>query len=166
MTHICVGKLTIIGSYNGLSPGRRRAIIWNNAGILLIGRLGTNFNEILIGIHTFSFKKMHSKMSSVKWRPFCLGLNVLKISCMARVKFQYSPPVWQKLWSNGAGHGDYSFNFAPFCSLKQQKVSSPVQEINHQLRRTYGLGRVNQALRCNCKITWSKLTNRKGRMNG
>ena len=27
VTHICVSKLTIIGSYNGLSPGRRQAII-------------------------------------------------------------------------------------------------------------------------------------------
>ena len=77
MTHICVGKLTIIGSDNGLSPGRRQAIIWTNDGILLIGPLGTNFSEILIEIHTFSFKKMHLKMSSWKWRPFCLGLNVL-----------------------------------------------------------------------------------------
>ena len=29
--HICVSKLTIIGSENGLSPGRRQAIIWTNA---------------------------------------------------------------------------------------------------------------------------------------
>ena len=77
VTHICVVKLTIIGSDNGLSPGRRQAIIWTNAGILLIGLLSTNFSEILIGIQTFSFKKMHLKMSSAKWRPFCLGLNVL-----------------------------------------------------------------------------------------
>ena len=35
--HICVSKLTIIGSDNGLSPGRRQAIIWTNAGILLTG---------------------------------------------------------------------------------------------------------------------------------
>ena len=76
VTHICVGNLTIIGPDNGLSPGRRQAIIWTNAGILLIGPWGTNFNEILIGIQTFSFTKMHLKMSSVKWRPFCLGLNV------------------------------------------------------------------------------------------
>ena len=76
MTHICVGKQTIIDSDNGLSPGRRQAIIWTNAGILLIGSLGTNFNEILIGIQTSSFKKMHLKMSSAKWRPFHLGLNV------------------------------------------------------------------------------------------
>ena len=77
MTHICVGKLTIIGSDNGLSPGRRQAIIWTNAGILLIEPLGTNFNEILIKINIFSFKKMHLKMSFGKWRPFCLSLNVL-----------------------------------------------------------------------------------------
>ena len=70
VTHICVNNLTIIGSDIGLSPGRRQAIIWTNAGILLIGPLGTNFNEILIEIHTFSFKKMHLKMSYAKWRPF------------------------------------------------------------------------------------------------
>ena len=50
VTHICVDKLTTIGSDNGLSPGRRQAIIWINAGILLIWPLGTNFNEILIEI--------------------------------------------------------------------------------------------------------------------
>ena len=57
--HICVGKLTIIASDNGLLPGQRQAIIWTNAGKLLIEPLGTNFNEILIEIHNFSFKKMH-----------------------------------------------------------------------------------------------------------
>ena len=51
--HICINKLTIIGSDNGLSPGRRQAIIWTNAGISLIGPLGTNFSEILIGIFIF-----------------------------------------------------------------------------------------------------------------
>ena len=77
MTHICVSKLTNIGSDNVLSPDRRQAIIWTNAGILLIGLLGTNFNEMLIEIHAFSFTKIHLKMSSGKWRPFCLGLNML-----------------------------------------------------------------------------------------
>ena len=79
VTHICVGKLTIIDSDNGLSPGRRQAIIWTNAGILLIGPLGTNFNEILIGIQTFSFTKKDLKMSE-KWRPFCLSVNGLNTS--------------------------------------------------------------------------------------
>ena len=79
MTHICVSKLTIIGSDNGLSPGRRQAIIWTNGEILLIRTLGTNFSEILSAICAFSFKKMHLKMSSAKWRPFCLGLNELTL---------------------------------------------------------------------------------------
>ena len=48
--HICVNKLTIISSDNGLTPGRRQAIIWTNAGILLIGPLATNFSEIVIKI--------------------------------------------------------------------------------------------------------------------
>ena len=71
VTHLCVSKLATIGSNNGLSPGRRQTIIWTNAGILLIGPLGTNLSEILSEIHTFSLKKMHLKMSSRKWRPFC-----------------------------------------------------------------------------------------------
>ena len=71
--HICVSKLTITSSDNGLSPDRRQAIIWTNAGILLFAPLGTNLSEI----QTFSFKKMHLKVSSAKRRPFCLGLNVL-----------------------------------------------------------------------------------------
>ena len=77
VTHICVSELTIIGSDNGLSPGRRQVIIWNNAGLLFIRPSGTNFSEILIAIDVFSFKKMHLNMSSGQCRPFCLGLNVL-----------------------------------------------------------------------------------------
>ena len=80
VTQICVSKFTIIGSDNGLSLIRHQAIIWTNAEILLIRTLGTNFSEILIQIHTFSNKKMHSKKSSGKCRPFCLGLNVLKLN--------------------------------------------------------------------------------------
>ena len=74
----CTGDLIIIGSHNGLLPGRRQAIILTNAVILLIGPLGTNFSEILIIIPIFSFKKMRLTVSSGKWRPFCLRLNVLK----------------------------------------------------------------------------------------
>ena len=57
VTHICVGNLTIIGSDNGLSPSHHGAIIWSNAEIILTGPLGKIFSEILIEIHTFSFKK-------------------------------------------------------------------------------------------------------------
>ena len=71
VTHICVSKLASIVSGNGFSPGRRQAIIWTNAGMFLIGPLGTIVNEILIEIHTFSFKKMHFNMSSGKWLSGC-----------------------------------------------------------------------------------------------
>ena len=72
VTHICVSKIIIIGSENG----QHQAIIWTNVGIVLIGPLGMNFSEILIEINIFSFKKMHLKILSVKWRPSCLSLSV------------------------------------------------------------------------------------------
>ena len=84
MTHICVSKINIIDSDNGLSPGRCQAIIWTNAGIFLIEPLETNFSEMLIEIYTFSLKKMHVKMPSVKRRPFCPGGGELNfvVLCM------------------------------------------------------------------------------------
>ena len=66
VTHICVSDLTSIGLDNGLSPGRRQAIIRTNAGILLIRPLGRNFSEFLVAILIFSFKKMRLKVSSAK----------------------------------------------------------------------------------------------------
>ena len=53
-----------------------------------LGTLGTNVNEILIKIHTFSFKKIHLKMSSGKWRPFCLGLKVLKLKSQRQSRYE------------------------------------------------------------------------------
>ena len=81
--HICVSKLTIIGSDNGLSPGPRQAIIWTNDGILLIWNFGTNFNEILSEINIFSFNKMYfiqenvfenvvNAMAAILSRPQCI----------------------------------------------------------------------------------------------
>ena len=77
---ICVSKMIIIGSDNGLSPGRRQAIILTNAGILLIRPFmpfGINFIEILIKINTFSCNKMHFKMLYAKCCLFRLVLNEL-----------------------------------------------------------------------------------------
>ena len=99
VTHICVSKLTIIGSDNGLSPNRRQAIIWTSAGLLLIGPLGTKFSEIIIEILTFSFKKMRLKVSSAKRRPFCLGLS----EKMPQVNVK-RPHWW---WVNIASNNDF-----------------------------------------------------------
>ena len=100
MTHICVGKLIIIGSYNGLSPDRRQAIIWTNARLLSIGPLPTYFNEILIKLQQFSLTKMHVKLSSAKWRPSCLGLNVLKVWTFVLVPVA---AVWVNVASSTSG---------------------------------------------------------------
>ena len=85
---ICVSKQSVTCSDNGLSPDRRPAIIWTNAGILLIRPFGTNFSEILIEILVFSFKKMHLEMSA-KCRPSCLGPNIL-IVMRQNPAFSYS----------------------------------------------------------------------------
>ena len=76
VTHRCVSTLNSIGSDNGLAPTRRQAIIWTNAGTLMIWPLETHFSKMLIEIHTFSPKKMHLKMSSAKWPLSCLGFNL------------------------------------------------------------------------------------------
>ena len=76
--HMCVSKLTIIDSDNGLSPVYQ-TIIWTNAGTLSIWIWGTNLSEILCKTLTFLFNKMHLKMLSVKLWQFCLGLNVLQL---------------------------------------------------------------------------------------
>ena len=56
VTHICVGKQTIIDLDNGLSPGQRHAIICTKARILLIWPLETHVSDILSEIHTFTTK--------------------------------------------------------------------------------------------------------------
>ena len=78
VTHICVNKLAIVGSDNGLAPTRRQAIIWTNVGILLIEPLGTNFSEILIEIITFfsqenAFENVVRKLAAILSRPQCVN---------------------------------------------------------------------------------------------
>ena len=57
-----------------------------NVDLLLIGPLRTNLRKNMIGIQIFLFKKIHLKMSSAKWLPFCVDLNVLT---------QFSKPIEQ-----------------------------------------------------------------------
>ena len=77
VTHICVGNLVIIGSDNGLSPGRRQAIIRTNAGILLIEPLGKklqwNFNRNSnIFIQENAFESVVCEMAAILSRPQCV----------------------------------------------------------------------------------------------
>ena len=88
--HICVGNLTIIGSDNARSaPSHYLNQCWNIAN----WPLGTNFSEILIEINKFSFKQMHL-MSSGKWRPFYLGLNVLILVQWMTISDSWAPTHW------------------------------------------------------------------------
>ena len=91
-----------IDSDNGLSPIRRQAIFSTNAGLLSIRPLGTNFSEILIKIQNFSFTKMHLKITSAKWRPFCPGRDELMASyvCTAVLSVTSTNAAWfLKTWT-------------------------------------------------------------------
>ena len=136
VTHICVSKLAIIGSDNGLSPGRRQAIIWINAGILLIRSLGTNFSEILSEILVFSFKKMHLKMSSVKWRLLRLGLNVLTHRHISEysLQMQVSPmPLLDDTYTYGSVYfllmSRMCLHFAPILSRHFFQIVSNSEDV-------------------------------------
>ena len=117
----------------------RQAIIWTNAGLLSIHRTsGTNFSEHLIEIQKFSFKIMHWKMSSGKWRPFCLSLNVLTDYCyvpLPPVSGLASPHQWYQ-WCTGT----YKKR-TTIISLVDQPISS-------------SLGRHNQVLKFGHFKTW------------
>ena len=119
MTHIYVCKLTIIVSNNGFLPYRRQAIIWTNAGILLIRTLGTNFSETLGEIHSCSFSKMHLEMSSAKWRIFGLGLNELEMPpfyVITRQGWDYIVYVW---WAFVISNGATPYTKGSCCSNYQ-----------------------------------------------
>ena len=91
----------------------------SRAGILLIGPIGTNFDETLIKIHTFSFTKMYSKMSSGKWRPFCFSLNVTTQSCHY-MKFTTSN-IFSSQQPNFTNPWMHLFHI-PECSIQSRNV--------------------------------------------
>ena len=66
VTPICASKLTIIGPDNSLPPGRRQAIIWTNAGILLIRTSIGILSEIdTNSIQENAFKNVVCKMAAI-----------------------------------------------------------------------------------------------------
>ena len=103
-------KETLIGSTNGLSPLKRQTIIWTNASLLSFRTLGINGNEILIEIQAFSFKKMHLKRSSGKWRPFCLGFHVL-IRVIAKVRLLECWGPWLAIYNKKIINMQWSVRF-------------------------------------------------------
>ena len=86
VTLICVRKLTIIGSDNGLSPGRRQTIIWTNAGMLLVkctlrNKLKWNlYRNSYIYIQENALENVVCKMVTVLPRPQCVKMYSFGIS--------------------------------------------------------------------------------------
>ena len=108
--HIIVNH-TNIGSDNGLSPNKQQAIIWKNAVSLLIGPLGTNVNEILIEIQTFSWKKMNVKISSAQMvailsKPQCVN-QIHDVDLL--VKLNVNPSIFSDFTEGGIAHVEMLF---------------------------------------------------------
>ena len=75
--HICVSKLFIIGSDNGLSPGRHQTITWTNAGILLIQDLFQGNllkRNSYIFIRENPFENVLYEMAVILFQPQCVKL--------------------------------------------------------------------------------------------
>ena len=149
LVHIYVSNLTIISSDNGLLPGRCRAIIWTNTGIWLIGPVDINTNEILIEINSFSFKKMHLKMSSAKRRVVLLGPNVLRANMIPEWhKAQHDPVhiviyLYKAPISYISNFCSVSFIFSSYTRASSQYTSSSIL--------------VSPALSIHMKAFWARL---------
>ena len=75
VTHICVSKLSNIGSDNGLSPDQPQTIIWTNAAIFLTEPLGTNSMKFDRNSHIFIHRNAFEnvcKMAAILSRPQCV----------------------------------------------------------------------------------------------
>ena len=74
--HICVIKLTIIGSDNGLSPGQRHAIIWTNDVIFVNWILGSKLQwNLNRNLYIFIDENVVWKMVAILPRPQCVKLS-------------------------------------------------------------------------------------------
>ena len=101
MTHICVSKLHIVDSDYGWVPDRHQAIIWTNAGILLIQASGT----ISIFIHKNAFENI-CEIAAILSRPQCVETSC-NISHNEKAVFDFSSsPIanaYEKLfWAMGS----------------------------------------------------------------
>ena len=117
------------------------------AEILLIGPLGTNFSEILIEIYIFSSMKIHLKLSSGIWRPFCFGLNVLKktepftgINCGRKSSIQRDPiGRWRAshLYNSSSSNGNWSWVVQRLCyrlliEIRNKKAILSIKEVQKE----------------------------------
>ena len=119
----------IIGSDNGLSPGRHQAINWTNAGRLLTESL--DFSEIFIEIHIFFihetlFENVVWEMTAILLRPQCV-----KYWIHCNMSESLSP----KMYRHGTGLPFMTFLYRKRCSINQsinQSVHPSIHPSIHQ----------------------------------
>ena len=140
-THICVSEITIIGTDNGLSPGRHQAIIWINAGLLQIGHLGKASMIFFIKTHTFSLKKIHLIMSPGKLRPFLVSASMcewwrhnMEAFTAILVVCEGNLPVTGEFRSQRASNVDFDGFFNPYKLLKNSRITG--DSWSHDVRVT------------------------------
>ena len=82
VTHICVSKLTNIGSDNGLPPSRRQAIISTKCWYIVNWSLGNKFQWNLnqnqyIFIQENAFESVVCEMAAILSQPQCVKLSIM-----------------------------------------------------------------------------------------
>ena len=82
--------------------------------LLSSGLPGTHFSEILTGILSLSFNKLHLKRSSAKWRPFCPGGDELRNGIRIHV-------IWLWRWCT---YNLYTKNALTYTSQKHSTVET------------------------------------------
>ena len=97
VTHRCVSKLATIGLH-GAQP--------LSEPMLKYSKLDTYLGTNLIEIYIISFFLNHFKNVSGKWRPVCLGLNVLiadRVTCLVEFVFSNVLPLYGEALSGMRG---------------------------------------------------------------
>ena len=93
---MCVSKATIIDSDNGLSPDRHQAIIWTNAGILLIEhkiQWNLNWNSYIF-IHENAFKIVICQKSVILSQPQCVNTPAPALTCVGSSTEYLDTDMW------------------------------------------------------------------------
>ena len=118
VTPICVSKITIIGSDNGLSPCRRQAIICTNAEILLIRPLATNFSEISIKfIYFHLLENVVWQMAAMLSQPQCVNSCSMYQTAMSLIDVVQTP-IFTNTWTTSEYVLWYQWQFDIYTYLQ------------------------------------------------
>ena len=158
VAHTCVGNLTIIGSDNGLSPGRRQAINWTSAGILLIGPLRTNFSEMVYRNSNIFFQQIAFESVVCEMAGILFGCIPPPLSAKRR-SYIPSDTLKQKLNEHLYRRLLGKIPLTPLCS--SEDVNEGVLYIHPSLNINYESTLFPEWIsnhRCpvKCGISWSK----------